>query len=237
MTTAAVEQPPKPAAPAGGDAVAVPDPEWRVADRETRCRDRHGAAGGGDCGAVAAAEKSHPSDPISPWWGYCREHARRQGRWVQGGKVMRWALRHADGTLLREEEAARVRRKHAGKAGKTGEPEARGTQSFRARGDTMADVKRAAASWPSVNEWIERVTEAAVGYVRCRRGSCHWKTPPVPVGFGDLAGKTFGEWVAQAVELVESQHPRHEPVTVGVSAAARPTPLGAVPFRSPAVTR
>ena len=53
------------------------------------------------------------------------------------------------------------------------------------------------------------------GYLRCHRGRCDADDPPVPVMFGDLTGKTFGEWVIEAAKLAVSQHPNHTPVWIG----------------------
>ena len=108
--------------------------------------------------------------------------------------------------------------------------------------DTQANIKRAveAGQAGSVNEWDEQVIEAALGYVRCHRGSCATSTPPLPVTFGDLTGMTFGEAAAKAVELAEDQHlSGHGPVFVGAEPAAaaprKPVSPGAVPFMEPAV--
>jgi len=110
----------------------------------------------------------------------------------------------------------------------------RSPHSVRLAGDTKARMKQAVSDGQAqdVQQWGERVIEAALGWVRCRRGSCLSRTPPIPVEFGDLTGMTFGEAAGLAVEAAESQHPRHEPVTIGAQPPARPGP---VPFREPAV--
>ena len=67
------------------------------------------------------------------------------------------------------------------------------------------------------------------GYLRCHRGRCDAADPPVPVMFGDLTGKTLGEWVIEAAKLAVSQHPNHKPVWIGTPtsgiAPATPEPL------------
>jgi hypothetical protein len=83
--------------------------------------------------------------------------------------------------------------------------------------------------------FYEQAANVALGYVRCHRGRCGGGAPPVPVIFGDLEGKTLGEWITEAVKTAVRQHPRHEPVTIGVPAPAAPP--GAIPFKAPAVTR
>ena len=63
---------------------------------------------------------------------------------------------------------------------------------------------------------IAHSMEVMRGYLRCHRGDCGADGPPVPVMFGDLTGKTPGEWIAEAANLAVSQHPNHEPVWIGV---------------------
>ena len=65
--------------------------------------------------------------------------------------------------------------------------------------------------------------------LRCSRGGCVMDGPPVPVIWGDLTGKTLGQWIAEAVKTIEDQHPRHEPVLIGAASART------VRFREPAV--
>ncbi len=106
--------------------------------------------------------------------------------------------------------------------------------------DTQASMKQAVEDGQAgnVNEWSERVIEAALGYARCHRGSCPSSTPPIPVTFGDLTGMTFGEAAGLAVEAAEDQHPRHEGQSVFIGAEPaprRPASPGAVPFMEPAV--
>lgn len=246
MTTTGTTRPPKPEISGSGlEYRPVPDPEWRVAADGVTCRHHSGSTIA--CGEPAVAEEPHPADPISQWWPYCGGHARRYGRWAEDGKVLRWALRRPDGTeptrkektsaLNRRGTATECREHHVPRS--QCPPTSRHPRTNRYRDDTYKHAEHAAAAQGvSVNEWAERVAEAALGSVTCRRGSCPEKTPPVPVEFGDLAGKTFGEWAAVAAELVEGQHPRHQPVTVGANAPPAPLPLpSAVPFRSPAVTR
>lgn len=116
-------------------------------------------------------------------------------------------------------------------------PSQRTPYSVRLAMDTVDAAKKAvrAGQAVDVNTWMTQVMEAALGYVRCHRGNCPGRTPPVPVTFGDLRGKTFGEWAAEAVEQVEAQHPRHEPVTIGAEPAV-PAPALFLP-PAPAVVR
>ena len=91
-----------------------------------------------------------------------------------------------------------------------------------------------AGTYRDAQQWGEQVIEAALGFARCRRGSCPDRTPPVPVTFGDLTGMTFGEAAALAVEAAESQHPRHEPVFIGAEGrATAPVAAKAVRFVEP----
>ena len=115
--------------------------------------------------------------------------------------------------------------------------------SVRLAEDTKATMKKAVAGGEAadVQQWGERVIEAALGYVRCHRGSCVTATPPIPVTFGDLTGMTFGEAAAKAVELAEDQHlSGHGPVFVGAEPAAgprRPASPGAPVHRAEAAAR
>ena len=43
--------------------------------------------------------------------------------------------------------------------------------------------------------------------LRCGRGGCVMDGPAIPVIWGDLAGKTLGQWIAKAVKTIEGQHP------------------------------
>ena len=89
----------------------------------------------------------------------------------------------------------------------------------------------------TATEFYEQAANAALGYVRCQRGACRTDAPPVPVMFGDLTGKTLGEWITEAVKRAESQHPRHEPVWIGTegrATAAAPAAAKAVRFVEPA---
>jgi hypothetical protein len=124
-------------------------------------------------------------------------------------------------------------------ARETYHPSPRSPHTVRLAEDTKASMKQAveAGQAVTVNTWGEQVLEAALGFVRCHRGNCPGKTPPIPVTFGDLAGMTFGEAAAQAVEVAESQHPRHEPVTIG-AARSRTVPAAPAPLlRARARTR
>ena len=86
----------------------------------------------------------------------------------------------------------------------------------------------------TATEFYEQAANAALGYVRCQRGACRTDAPPVPVVFGNLEGKTLGEWITEAVRLAESQHPRHEPVTIGAEPATAPAAAKSVRFMEPA---
>ena len=95
-------------------------------------------------------------------------------------------------------------------------PTARRPYSLRTRRDTWEDADRAAeAMGTKRNTLAEQALEASLDRVRCRRGSCPDKGLPVPVTFADLRGKSLREWIAEAVEIAEAQHPDHGPVTVG----------------------
>ncbi len=88
----------------------------------------------------------------------------------------------------------------------------------------------------TTTEFYEQAANAALGYIRCQRGACRMDGPPVPVTFGDLTGKTLGEWITEAVRQAESQHPRHEPVTIGAQGktpASAPVAAKAVRFMEP----
>lgn len=118
----------------------------------------------------------------------------------------------------------------------THRPGSRTPHSVRLAGDTKARMKKAVKDGEAedVQQWGERVIEAALGFVRCRRGSCSGRTPPIPVTFGDIAGMTFGEAAAKAVELVEDQHRSgHHPVTIGNAAPEAPRAPGSVVFLEP----
>jgi hypothetical protein len=65
--------------------------------------------------------------------------------------------------------------------------------------------------------------------LRCGRGGCVMDGPAIPVIWGDLTGKTLGQWIAEAVKTIEDQHPRHEPVLIGAASART------LRFREPAV--
>jgi hypothetical protein len=93
--------------------------------------------------------------------------------------------------------------------------------------DWQATENTAEAAGLPTTEMIAHGMEIFQGYLRCNRGDCYFGTPPVPVIWGDLTGKTLGEWVTEAVAQVKRQHPRHEPVLIG-------KPTGAVRFMEPA---
>ena len=115
-------------------------------------------------------------------------------------------------------------------------PSPRTPHSVRLAEDTKAGIKKAADAGQATdaNTWAVQVMEAALGFARCRRGSCPHKTPPVPVTFGDITGMTFGEAAALAVEAAEGQHPRHEPVFIGAEGrATAPVAAKAVRFVEP----
>lgn len=111
--------------------------------------------------------------------------------------------------------------------------------SNRFREDDWQATERAAetAELHTTTELIAHALEVMQGFLRCDRGRCYTDGPPVPVTFGDLTGKTPGEWIAEAAKQVKRQHPRHEPVTIGAPATTRPASPGDVPFISPAVKR
>jgi hypothetical protein len=243
MTQDTATRPPQPAPPGKGlEYAAVPDPEWRVAAEGATCR--HASPGTPACGEPAVAAKSHLNDPISKRWAYCARHALEfHKHWAEDGRVLHWVLRRPDGTVLTQHEAARALRNWRGPAGwcKKHEcppcicpPESGHLISLRARADLRDDAgDAAAADGIDASTWIREAMQARLNYLRC--GKCRETDPPVPLEFGDLTGRPMDEWIAEAVERVRRQHPRHEPVTVGAEAPAPLAHPGVVPFRSPAV--
>jgi hypothetical protein len=243
MTQDTATRPPQPAAPGRGlEYAAMPDPEWQVAEEGATCRvARPGTLA---CGEPAVAGKSRPADPISQWSAYCagcaweyREH------WVEDGKVLHWVLRRPDGTVLTRPEAARALRNWRGPAGWCKKhqcppymcpPESGHLISLRVRADLRDDAgDAAAAGGDDASTWIREAMQARLNYLRC--GKCRDTAPPVPLEFGDLTGKPLDEWIAETVERVRRQHPRHEPVTVGAGVSAPLAHPGDIPFREPAV--
>ena len=225
MTHGTVARPPAPEAPGRKFVyVAVPADGWRVAKEDTLCRYRRG---GRDisCDKPAVAEKEYPNDAIYPWRGYCAEHAATRHIWVEDGTVMTWALRKPgrEDIPLTAEEVARALGGVSGWCTQHRRPKSecapwdRHNRSIRFRKDDVEAAERAAtaAELDSVSEYVVHGTEAMLGHLRCGRGRCATDGPPVPVTWGDLTGKTLGEWIAEAVSLVEDQHPRHESVMIG----------------------
>jgi hypothetical protein len=241
--TDAPVRPSPPEPPPGGKLAyrAIPDPDWRTAPG-ARCRWHGPASGGYACGKLASGEKRQPNDPISPWWAYCAEHMR--DRWAEGGQILRWELRHADGSPMTAKEAVRVRARQSSKPSDECKahhcppsecpPWSAHVHSMRLRNDLWQDMEDATdVRRTTVTGWAVRAMEAALGYVRC--GGCPDEAPPVSVVLGDLTGRTLQECIAEAVSAAGSQHPRHEPVTLGTGKpAAAP---GVVPFMEPKVAR
>ena len=244
-------RPPKPPAPEGSglEYYAVPAPGWRVATggKGGDCRYARPNRPGPDalaCGAPASVEKNRPNDKIWPWFALCAEHARTHGRpdvrvrgvWAEGGEVLHWELRRADGTPATPQEIARVVHGHPKEPGKNAAhgPGGRRPRSFRERDDTMQDVEQAAVkARTSVGRWITEAIAARLGHARCQRCDAR-----VPLDFGGLQGEALGQDLAEAVKRAENrQHPGHGPVRVGAGPDAPETPPGVIPFREPAVTR
>ena len=214
MTATLATRPPEPAAPpAGLTYVAVPDGEWRTSDAGAKCR--WNKPGSGTCGDTAVADKAMPTNPIWPWWSYCAAHARTHGRWVEGGAVMKWDLRHPDGSGVTEQELASARRKPCKQHQGGCNPWDRHGHSMRARDDTWKDAEQAAEARQrmEVTTWITEAMEAALGYVRCRK--CPIDSNAVPLVLGNLEGRPLGEWIGEAVKEAARQHPAHESVRVG----------------------
>jgi hypothetical protein len=164
--------------------------------------------------------------------------------WVEDGKVLHYALRRPDGTEPTPREAARARNRPARRPAdecsahnclKTEcPPESSHVHTFRLRKDLVDAAEKAVdAERTDVSAWVRQAMETQLGHLRCYR--CSDTAPPVPLKFGDLTGRPLDEWIAEAVERVRRQHPRHEPVTVGAEALAPLAHPGVVPFRSPAV--
>ena len=76
----------------------------------------------------------------------------------------------------------------------------------------------------TTTEYVDQAANVAEGYLRCHRGGCTTDGPPIPVTFGDLTGKTLGEWITLAVKRAGSQHPRHEPVMIGAAPSGTVVP-------------
>ena len=226
---------PRPETPGSGlEYLPVPAEGWRPAKAGATCRWHAPAMGIAICGEPAVAEKNQPNDPISRWWGYCGEHA-GPGLWIEDGTVLKWELRHADGTAATLQEIARARAKHARtfRERPDGGPAASEPHSIRFRNDLWEDAEQAVkAERTDMSTWVRQAMEARLGYLRCRR--CREDAPPVPVTFGDLTGKTLGEWIAEAAKQVRSQHPRHEPVVIGAQPATAPAAAKSVRFMEPA---
>jgi len=230
MTQDTVTRPPAPEAPGKNFVyVAVPAQGWRVAKEDTLCRYRPGARYI-SCDKPAVAEKEFPNDAIYPWWGYCPEHAATLHHWVEDGTVMTWALRKPgrESIPLTAEEVARALGGVSGWCTQHKRPKSecapwdRHNRSIRFRKDDLGTAEQAArvAGLDSASEYVVRGMEAMQGFLRCGRGRCATDGPPVPVTWGDLTGKTLGEWIAEAVGVVEDQHPRHEPVMIGAEPPA-----------------
>jgi hypothetical protein len=235
MTITGAARPPKPETPGSGLIYRiVPVEGWRMAEDASTCRWAAPAMGITACGEPAVAEKHHPERPLAAqWWAYCAEHLGR-GLWAEDGAVVKWVLCHADGTPATRQEAVRALGKRNGTRERP--PADTGPRPVRMRNDLWEDSETAArTARMTTSAWVRQAMQVMLGELRCPK--CPDRIPPVPLEFGDLTGMTLAEAVAVAAEQVKRQHPRHEPVTVGVSPAARPTPLGDVPFRSPAVTR
>lgn len=219
MTT----RPPQPAAPPGGFTYRiVPDEEWQKADEDTRCRGAAGIKGTIGCTELATVKK-RTANPIFPWYAYCNDHARANGSWIEGGTVMKWDLRHLDGSPVTPAElaAARARKSCAQHHGEC-KPWDRHGHSMRFRDDTWNDVEQAADDMGvTATTWVTEAIEAALGYVRCQK--CPLDANPVPLVFGNLQGKPLGSWIAEAVEAAARQHPRHQAVRVGVTPVKRST--------------
>ena len=108
--------------------------------------------------------------------------------------------------------------------------------SNRFREDDWQATERTAkaAGLRTTTELIAHGMEVMQGYIRCDRGRCYTDAPPVPVTFGDLTGKTPGEWIAEAARQVRDQHPAHEPVVIGAGSATAPVAAKSVRFVEPA---
>ena len=103
-------------------------------------------------------------------------------------------------------------------------PSDRHVHSMRFRDDDWENAEQAA--WASRSDATTLTTlamNAMSGYIRCYR--CKEDAPPVPVVMGDLSGTTLLDALTGAEKQVVSQHPRHEPVTVG----AKPSALAHAP--------
>ena len=105
--------------------------------------------------------------------------------------------------------------------------------TVRFREDDWRTAETAAKAEKSdITTFLAEAMEVSNGYLRCHRGRCATDAPPVPVTFGDLTGRPFREWVADAVIRVRRQHPRHEPVTIGAEPSGPPAVALAAPFKA-----
>lgn len=89
-----VQRPPVPhRARPGQEWVAQRDPRWRTRDAG-RCRyivDRYVY-----CRKPVVSELNRGRLGADHWWAYCPEHLHSYGRWIEGGKVLTWALKETD---------------------------------------------------------------------------------------------------------------------------------------------
>ena len=97
--------------------------------------------------------------------------------------------------------------------------------TMRFREDTWQESMDAAGT-DELTAWTSECLEARRDRIRCRR--CPDDAPVIPMEPGDMTGRPFSEWLADAVLQVYRQHPRHEPVWLG-AAPSGPAPAVFMP--------
>ena len=190
--TPTVLRPAPPSAPGDLQAVAIPDPGWRIAGEGVRCRflvrtgpiDEIGA-GGQPHGDPAAGEKLTEGPRGSKVWrGYCDEHMRHidpyvpresgDVHWVEDGQVMTWVILDADGKPATRRVVTSARISAGNPRGECKahrmprvecDPAWRHTYSMRQRGDLMTRVERAAREEGiDVNTFLTYAIEDRLGW-------------------------------------------------------------------------
>jgi hypothetical protein len=92
--------------------------------------------------------------------------------------------------------------------------------------DWLGSEALAKAEKSDITTLLAEALEVFSGGLRCPR--CNLDADPVPLEYGDLAGRALREWVVDAKSRVRRQHPRHEPVWLGAEPSA-PAPMVFMP--------